>query len=81
MFVLIVAIAGLLTGTGMLFIAVLFLRPWLAERFGLLLNLGLPSLSEWGLMLCILLLGVLTGLIPAIRCCRNSLADGLTERL
>lgn len=76
-----VTLAGLITGLGMLYIVALFLRPWLAGRYGLLLNLGVPSLSEWILMLCVLLLGILTGLIPAIRCYRNSLADGLTVRL
>ena len=74
-------LAGLLVGVAMLYGAVLLVRPILASRFGLLLQLGAPSRIEFLLMGIVLVAGLIVGLIPAYRSYRLSLADGLTVKM
>ena len=57
------------------------LQPWIVERFGLVLPIGLPTAGEWPLLAGLMTAGLLAGLVPAWRCYRNSLADGLSTRL
>ena len=57
------------------------LQPWIVERFGLFLPIGLPGAGEWRLLGGLMAAGLLVGLVPAWRCYRNSLADGLATRL
>ncbi|KDM92547.1 ABC transporter permease [Photobacterium galatheae] len=70
-------IAGMLTLYSGLFLS----HAWLLDTFGLYLPIQAPTPYEWMLMGMILLAGMLTSLIPALRAYRLSLADGMTIRI
>jgi putative ABC transport system permease protein len=84
---LLIAESGLLTllgiglGTALQNLVLLVLQPWIVDRFGLLLPIGPPTSGEWLLLGTLLAAGLFIGLLPAWRCYRNSLADGLSTRL
>jgi putative ABC transport system permease protein len=86
-FALILGEAGLLTLLGIaLGLAALYAglaagQPWLQARFGLYVGVDWPSVHELTLIALVAAAGVLTGLIPAYRIYRYSLADGMTIRL
>ncbi len=77
----IVTLGGILLGLIILFGALIALRPWIEERFGLYMSLAAPGASEWMLMLIVLGAAILIAVIPALLAYRNSLADGLTLRV
>jgi putative ABC transport system permease protein len=53
------------------------LADWLHLQFGLSVQLGVPSMTSWSLLLGLLSAAVVAGLLPAVRAYRLSLADGL----
>lgn len=57
-----------------------FLSPWLAQEFGLHLNLIRFTANDALVLVFVIISGILAGLIPAISAYRNSLSDGLTIR-
>ncbi len=77
----IVTLGGILLGLIILFGALIALRPWIEERFGLYMSLAAPGASEWMLMLIVLGAAIVIAVIPALLAYRNSLADGLTLRV
>jgi putative ABC transport system permease protein len=77
----VISLIGLLSGVALLYLGIAGLRPWLESDYNLFISLGVPSQREMGLMLLVWISGTLTGLIPAQRAYRNSLADGLTIRV
>jgi len=73
---------GILLGLLLLSLLTLGIQDWLALEYGLFLSSpGWPSASQWWLLGAVQLAGLLTGLIPAWRAYRYTLADGLTPRL
>ncbi len=78
---LLVTLAGVLVGTGMLTLVMAILAPVLQSRFGLIVAPQWPSTVEWQLLGLVVLTGLLASLVPAIRAYRLSLADGLTPRV
>ena len=74
-------LAGVVSGTAMLYALLGSLRPLLKEQLGLFLPLEPPGLLEAGLLGGVVLAGVLMGAVPARRAYRQSLADGMTIRL
>lgn len=76
-----IALAGVLLGVCLHYGMLLALAPFLLERFGLLVNIGLlaPYVFIW-LALFVLLAAVL-GALPAIRVYRQTLSDGLSQRI
>ena len=74
-------LVGIAMGVAMQNLTLWALQPWIVERFGLLLPIGLPTAGEWPLLGGLMTAGLLVGLVPAWRCYRNSLADGLSTRL
>ena len=54
--------------------------PWVQSEYGIILNVGLPSLRETALVLSVVLAGVVASLWPGWRAYRLSLADGLAPR-
>ena len=72
---------GVVLGVSALYVGLLAGQPWLESRLGLFIAVSWPSAYELGLILLVGLAGVLIGLIPAYRCYRYSLADGMTIRI
>ena len=72
---------GVAVGEAALYFGLFAGRPWLESRLGLFIALSLPSAYELALISMVGFAGVLIGLIPAYRCYRHSLADGMTIRI
>jgi putative ABC transport system permease protein len=75
-----IALIGVALG---LVITVLFIAsaaPWVQSRFGIALQLGAPTLSQWTLLGAIVASGLLASLVPGWRAYRLSLADGLSPK-
>lgn len=75
------ALAGVLFGLLLLYVAIAAAQGPLQSQYGLDLPLALPSTYEWSLLGGILLAGLLMGGVPAWRAYRQSLADGLSIKL
>ena len=77
---LLLAVAGIALGLGLLYGAGAVLSPWLATRHGLQLSLGWPAAGEWRLLGAVLAASLVASLLPGLRAYRQSLADGMTVR-
>lgn len=76
-----IVLTGILMGAILLYLGLLFVRPFLEYNFSLYLPVQLPSPTEWMYLGGILLGGMVAGFIPAIKAYRNSLQDGLTIQI
>jgi len=76
-----VTLAGIVVGVAALGAGLALAQDAIAARFGLLLPVAWPSARECALLAAVALAGVLIGLLPAWRCYRQSLADGMTIRI
>lgn len=74
-------IAGVILGVGLLYGLLLIGQPLILSRFGLSIAVGSFSSYEAMLMGFVCLAGALVGIIPGIRIYRYSLADGMTIRI
>jgi len=74
-------VLGIALGAIALTLALLIGQSWMESRLGLFIAVSWPSAYELMLMALVAGAGVLTGLIPAWRIYRYSLADGMTIRL
>lgn len=74
-------VVGIACGVGLLYGAMLVLAPWVETQFGVVIQIGAPSMVEWQRMGIVLLASILISLIPAWRAYRHSLADGLTIKV
>lgn len=72
------ATAGLALGVVFLYLGLLVAGSFIQTHLGLSIEVGLPSLYEWGLLAVVLLASVVAGLWPAVRAYRYSLTDGMT---
>lgn len=83
---LLVAEAGFLTFVGALFgLAILYVgmalaQPWIATTYGLFLEITAPSARDLGVLGAVIGAGIVAGLLPAVKACRQSLADGMIVR-
>jgi len=75
------SLAGIVLGLGLLYGAGALAAPGLAATWGLNLGLGGPSAGEWRLLGAVIAASLLASLVPAWRAYRYSLADGLTIRI
>ena len=75
------ALAGIVLGMGLLYGATALAAPWLAASHGLSLALDWPAAGEWLLLAAVLGASLVASLVPAWRAYRYSLADGLTIRI
>ena len=73
-------LAGVLLGTVLLYVAMIFLQPVIDRLYGLQLAITAPKWSEWMTLGGIVLAGFLAALLPALRAYRLSLADGMSVR-
>ena len=76
----ILAAGGILLGTGLLYLLLFVVNPWIEQSYGLYLAIGLPSLYELKLMAAILVIACLVGTVPALRAYRQSLVDGMSVK-
>ena len=74
-------VAGIVTGTGLLYGLLLLGQPLILSRYGLFIGIGGLSSYELILISVLCLAGFLIGSIPAYRIYRYSLADGMTIRI
>ena len=73
--------AGACLGVILLYAGLLGLQPFIDRAYGLHLAVDAPNGREMLLLGSIVLAGVISGLLPAIRAYRLSLADGMTVRV
>jgi putative ABC transport system permease protein len=78
---LVLTLAGMLLGVGLLQLAMLAAQPLILSGLGLFIAIGGISAHEMMLLALVLGAGALVGLIPSHRAYRLSLADGLSMRL
>ena len=76
----VLALAGIALGVVLLYAALLVLQPYADRNYRLHLPIELPKPAELGTLATIGIAGCLAGLLPALRACRLSLADGMTVR-
>jgi putative ABC transport system permease protein len=76
-----ITLAGTLCGLALLGLATVVLGPFMQARYGLSLHPTGVSAQELHWILAVLGAGLCASLIPALRACKLSLADGLTPRL
>jgi putative ABC transport system permease protein len=74
------ALAGAALGVVLLYAALAALRPVIDARFGLYLAIDPPGADELARLAAVVAAGLLTGIVPAWRAYRLSLADGMTVR-
>ena len=72
---------GVTLGYGLLTVLSLAAAPWMQARFGVVLPAWPGGRDELALVGMVFAAGLLAALLPALRACRLSLADGLTPRL
>jgi putative ABC transport system permease protein len=72
-----IILAGIFIGVAILYIVLFISKPIIAEKLGLIIQVGWFSADEIYYLITIFLLGVLTGVIPSYQCYKNSITDGL----
>ena len=83
---LLVAEAGLLTvagaalGLAFLYLGLFIAQPFLSSEYGLFLEVTAPSGHDLSILGAVIAAGFLAGLLPALKACRQSLADGMIVR-
>lgn len=71
---------GALAGLAMLYLGLIVAQPLLASEYGLFLEITAPTPRDALILGAVLGAGVLAGLFPALKACRQSLADGMIVR-
>ncbi|MCH8493299.1 MAG: ABC transporter permease [Idiomarina sp.] len=77
----VLTLAGIAVGIGMLYGFIFALAPYIQSNFGVVVELGGISSAEWLRVAIVLGAGFVISLIPAWQAYRNSLTDGLSMRL
>ena len=72
---------GVALGYALLTLFSLAAAPWMQGRFGVVVPAWPGGGNELALVGLVFAAGLLAALLPAVRACRLSLADGLTPRL
>lgn len=78
---LIITLAGIVLGYGLLTALILIANPFLAPAFGLSISLGLNFPNEPLLILAVLGCSLVASLFPALRVYWTTLSDGLTIKM
>ena len=78
---LLLTVLGVTLGYGLLTVISLAAAPWMQARFGVVVPAWPGGREELALIGLVFAAGLLAALLPALRACRLSLADGLTPRL
>lgn len=77
----VLTLLGIIAGLGLLYAGLWGLTPWIEQTFGIVVQVGWPSVIEWQRLVIVLIAATAISCIPAWRAYRNSLADGLSIRL
>jgi len=72
-----IILSGIISGVVVMHILLFISKPIIAEKLGVLIQVGWFSINEFILLLLIFMLGGLIGFIPAWRSYKNSMTDGL----
>ena len=72
-----IILAGILFGVAILYLLLYLSKPIIAEKLGMVIQIGWFSTDELFFLATIFLLGGLTGVIPSYQCYKNSITDGL----
>lgn len=72
-----VSLLGALIGLILYYVSQWLFAPWLTSQFGVIVEVGLPSLMQWLILLSVVLAGVVSGFLPGWLAYRHSLQDGL----
>ncbi len=75
-----IALAGIVVGVGLAYLAQWAAAPVLLDRLGIYLSLGWPEAWQLGVLAAIWLAGLLVALVPAGLAYRRTLADGMQVR-
>ncbi|MEQ9122570.1 MAG: FtsX-like permease family protein, partial [Alphaproteobacteria bacterium] len=73
-------VAGAALGVGLVYAGLLIARPIVDERYGLWLSIAPPTARDVLLLGIVVVAGLVAGAVPALRACRQSLADGMIAR-
>ncbi len=74
-------LAGCVIGLGLVYVGLLIVQPIIDSRYGLFLEIGVPSRRDLTLLGTVFAVGIFAGFIPAWRAYRQSLADGMIVRV
>lgn len=75
------SLAGLFFGLLLHFVVVGIGSIWAQQLYGLTINIELPHLNDVYVLVAILISGVFVGCLPAWRAYRQSVADGMMQRI
>lgn len=74
-------VTGAAGGLLLVQLAAIGLAPWALARWGVALDIGLPSAAEWPLLAAVICAGLAASILPGWRAYRLSLADGLAPKV
>jgi len=77
----VLTICGIILGVFLHYVLTGLGAVYLQQRFGLAIELSLPSRTDFEILLAIATAGFLAGTLPAFQAYRRSLSDGLSQRL
>lgn len=77
----ILTIVGIVLGVVLLSIGLLAAQELMESRFGLYISTSLLSLYELKMIVGLLMIGLVSGMVPAFVAYRNSLIDGLSAKI
>lgn len=72
---------GIMIGTLVHYLVVGIVSVWAQARFGIDMSLSLPNARDLMILLLVFVAGVAVGCLPAWRAYRQSVADGMAQRL
>lgn len=72
--------AGLVSGLGCLYAILFAIKPFVLKHFGIYLQLSVPTVEEWTLLIFVGVAGLLISLFPSIQIYRYALADGMSVK-
>ncbi len=76
----VLTIAGVALGLGILYLSLVIAQPIVQTQFGLYLRISAPTAWDLTLLMIVFGAGFAAGALPAVRACRQSLADGMIVR-
>jgi putative ABC transport system permease protein len=77
----VLTVVGITLGVSFIYLLIWVCRPIVESQFGIFIPLNLPTSLEWVYMSAIVVLGTVTGLVPAWRAYKSALSDGLSIKV